>query len=87
MAATKTGNGYWLVGANGAVYARGDAANYGTLAGHHLNAPITGIVITPSGHGFWLVALDGGVFAFADARYYGSLGGTKTGTWFFAMTQ
>jgi len=43
IAATPTGNGYWEVGSDGAVYPFGDAQSYGSMAGKHLNAPIVGI--------------------------------------------
>jgi hypothetical protein len=68
--------GYWLVGADGAVYAFGGAHYYGGMAGLHLNSPITGIVPSSDGRGYWLVAKDGGVFSYGDAPYVGSQGGT-----------
>jgi uncharacterized protein YkwD len=77
MAATPSGNGYWQVGADGAVFATGDAPFLGSLGGMRLNLPITGMSGTPSGHGYWLVATDGGVFSFGDARFYGSTGGMR----------
>ncbi len=75
MASTPTGDGYWLVDANGAVSSHGSAVGYGSMAGQHLNAPINHIVATPDGRGYWLVAADGGIFAFGDAGFYGSMGG------------
>ena len=75
MASTPSGNGYWLVDAQGYVSAYGNAANYGGMGGHPLNAPISHIVSTPDGKGYWLVAADGGVFSFGDAQFYGSMGG------------
>ena len=45
------------------------------MGGHHLNAPIVGIVATADGGGYWLVAKDGGIFNFGDAKFYGSRGG------------
>ena len=75
MASTPTGGGYWLADAGGAVAAFGSAANFGSMAGQHLNQPITHIVATPDGGGYWLVAADGGTFAFGDAGFYGSMGG------------
>ena len=74
IAATSSGNGYWLVGSNGAVYSYGDARNFGSLAGDALNAPIVGMAATPDGGGYWLVGKDGGVFSFGDAQFYGSAG-------------
>jgi len=75
IAATPTGNGYWLVASDGGVFSFGDAAFHGSLGAIPLAAPITAIVPTPSGAGYWLFATDGGVFAFGDARFLGSLGG------------
>ncbi|MHB8289608.1 MAG: hypothetical protein ACYDEY_10300 [Acidimicrobiales bacterium] len=70
-------SGYWLAGANGAVYSCGDAPFYGSLVtlGVTLAHPIVGIAATPDAKGYWLVASDGGLFAFGDARFYGSMGG------------
>jgi hypothetical protein len=74
MAATPDGNGYWLVGADGAVYAYGDALSFGSMRGTHLNAPIVAMATTPDGGGYWLVGSDGGIFAFGDAQFFGSTG-------------
>ncbi len=75
MASTPNGYGYWIVDAQGAVQARGNAQNHGSMYGATLNAPISHIVSTPDGRGYWLVAADGGTFAFGDAKFYGSMGG------------
>jgi len=69
------GSGYWLVASDGGVFAFGTAQFYGSMAGKHLNSPITGIVATSDDRGYWLVAKDGGVFAFGDAGFSGSMGG------------
>ncbi|MGH9918072.1 MAG: hypothetical protein ACRD6W_04265, partial [Nitrososphaerales archaeon] len=68
------GYGYWLVGSDGGVFSI-DACSFtgsflGSMAGHHLNAPIVGIA--SSGDGYWLAGADGGVFSFG-APFYGSL--------------
>ena len=57
MAALPNGNGYWLTDAQGGVSAHGNAVNYGSMAGHVLNAPVQHIVATPSGKGYWLCLL------------------------------
>jgi hypothetical protein len=75
IAATPSGNGYWVARADGSVTAHGAAVDYGSMAGQALNAPIAHIVSTPDGGGYWLVASDGGIFTFGDARYFGSMGG------------
>ncbi|HLG67679.1 MAG TPA: CHAP domain-containing protein, partial [Acidimicrobiales bacterium] len=70
--ATPTGKGYWLVAADGGVFAFGDAGFFGSMGGVPLVAPVVGMAATPTGKGYWLVAGDGGVFAFGDAGFYGS---------------
>src|SRR5665213_885787 len=86
IAATLSGQGYWLVDADGAVSTHGDAVSYGSMAGKQLASPISHIVATPDGKGYWLVAGDGGVFAFGDARYFGSMGGRQLNEPVVAMT-
>ena len=75
IAATPSGDGYWLVDSSGAIHPHGGAVSYGSMAGAPLNAPINHLVSTPDGRGYWLVASDGGIFAFGDARFFGSMGG------------
>jgi predicted outer membrane repeat protein len=72
---TSGGDGYMATGADGGVFAYGDAGFYGSRAGHALSAPIVGIASTPNGEGYWLAAADGGVFAYGDAGFYGSRAG------------
>jgi hypothetical protein len=67
--------GFWLVGADGGVFAMCGAPFYGSMAGIHLNKPIVGIASTGDGSGYWLVASDGGVFSFGDATFQGSMAG------------
>jgi hypothetical protein len=77
VATTPSGNGFWLVFANGTVSTSGDAGFFGSLAGVHLNQPVVGMAATPSGRGYWLVAGDGGVFSFGDAGFFGSTGSLR----------
>jgi|tagenome__1003787_1003787.scaffolds.fasta_scaffold20985987_2 hypothetical protein len=77
VAATPTGNGYWLVAADGGVFTFGDAHYFGSTGNRALNAPIIGLAATPSGKGYWLLGADGGVFTFGDAHFYGSTGARK----------
>jgi 3D (Asp-Asp-Asp) domain-containing protein len=72
-AATPSGRGYWLVGADGGVFSFGDAAFLGSMGGRRLAAPVVGMAATPSGRGYWLAGADGGVFTFGDAPFSGSL--------------
>jgi hypothetical protein len=75
MAATHDGNGYWLVGSDGGIFAFGDAAFHGSTGGLKLNAPVVGMAATADSGGYWLVGSDGGVFNYGDAGFYGSTGG------------
>jgi hypothetical protein len=77
IASTPDGNGYWLVGADGGVFAYGDAVFYGSTGSMVLNKPIVAMVPSVDGKGYWLVGSDGGVFAFGDAVFYGSTGSLK----------
>jgi hypothetical protein len=72
MAATPSGNGYWIAGASGAVVARGGAVFKGAMSG--LNRPVVGLASTPSGDGYRMTGGDGGVFSFGDAGFFGSTG-------------
>lgn len=70
FAVTPTGKGRWLVQADGAVFAYGDAPFCGGMNGVPLVQPIVGILGTPTGKGYWLVAGDGGIFPLGDAPNY-----------------
>ena len=87
MAATPSGNGYWLAASDGSVYSYGDAHFYGSMGGHPLTQPVVGMAATISGHGYWLVARDGGIFSFGDARFYGSMGGLHLNQPIVGMSQ
>jgi hypothetical protein len=80
MASSHDGQGYWLVAADGAVFAYGDAGYYGGMQHQSLHGPIVGMAATPDGRGYWLVSQDGGVFSFGDAHYYGSAGTLHLGS-------
>jgi PKD repeat protein len=69
------GDGYWLVGSDGGIFAFGSAGFHGSTGGIRLQRPVLGISPTSDRQGYWLVASDGGVFAFGDAGFYGSLPG------------
>jgi len=86
MATTPDGGGYWLVGADGGIFAFGDAGYYGSMGATPLNQPIVGMATTTVGEGYWLVASDGGIFAFGDAAFQGSMGGTPLNQPIVGMT-
>lgn len=68
---TSTGQGYWQIGADGGVFAYGDAHFYGSMANEKLAAPITGFASTPNNDGYILTGADGGLFRFGNAPYFG----------------
>ncbi len=74
MAYTPDGGGYWLVAADGGVFAYGDAQFFGSAGNLQLNKAVVGMAATPDGLGYWLVGADGGVFGFGDAIFHGSAG-------------
>jgi Cu/Zn superoxide dismutase len=81
----RTGQGYWLVAADGGVFAYGDARFFGSPGNTTLNRPVTSMAATPSSQGYWLAASDGGVFAYGDAGFLGSLGGAPLNSPIVAM--
>ena len=69
-----------MVGADGAIYAFGDAPYEGSLPGLgvRVSKPIIGMA--PAGqNGYWLFGSDGGTFAFGSALYLGSAVGFTSG--------
>jgi hypothetical protein len=74
MAATESGNGYWLVASDGGIFTFGSANFFGSTGALALNKPIVGMAPSTDSGGYWLVASDGGIFAFGDATFYGSTG-------------
>jgi hypothetical protein len=75
IAASPTGQGRWLVGADGGVFTLFGTPFYGSAADLHLNAPVVGMAPTHDGGGYWLVAADGGIFSYGDAHFFGSAAG------------
>ena len=57
MAATHSGNGYYLLDNSGGIFPFGDAHSFGSMAGVRLNAPIIALAPTPSGRGYWLLGV------------------------------
>src|SRR5439155_4970067 len=68
-------SGYWLVAADGGVFAFGDAAFHGSLGGVDLPSPAVAVVSAPSGKCYWMVTADGPVFPFGGATSQGSMAG------------
>ena len=67
MTATRAGNGYWLLGADGGVFNYGGAGFYGSEGGSGVQTPFVGMAPTPDGHGYWIAGDFGNVYNFGDA--------------------
>jgi L,D-peptidoglycan transpeptidase YkuD (ErfK/YbiS/YcfS/YnhG family) len=72
MAATPSGNGYWLVAADGGIFSYGGASFWGSTGSIRLNQPIDGMAPASGAGGYWLVAADGGIFNYGSATFDGS---------------
>lgn len=71
LVSTPSSAGYWLVAADGGVFAFGDAAFHGSAAAFDLDGAIVSMTAAPDGSGYWLAGADGGVFAFGAAPFLG----------------
>ena len=78
-AATSSGQGRYLLGADGGVFTFGDAVFHGSLPGLLGSAAqglrAVALIVTAGGDGYWIVTDDGGVFAFGEAPFLGSVPG------------
>src|SRR6476619_3654949 len=74
MEPSKSGNGYWLVAADGGIFTFGQAQFFGSMGDQKINQPVFDMTSTDTDQGYWLVARDGGIFSFGDAapKFYGS---------------
>jgi hypothetical protein len=67
------GQGYWLVGGDGGVFALGDAPFYGSLGAQAIPFTIVSMASTPDGGGYWVFGGTGSVDTYGDAVSYGSM--------------
>jgi hypothetical protein len=69
--------GYFMVGADGGVFAFGDAKFEGSCPGLAGGCSGAAVAVMPdaSGRGYWLVTATGRVYTFGDAVYLGAPGG------------
>ncbi len=75
MVPSSDGGGYFMVAADGGVFAFGDAHFAGSCPGIGgcMGAAVT-VMPDASGNGYWLVTQTGEVYTFGDATYYGAPG-------------
>lgn len=92
-AATTSGDGYYMMDAEGEVFTFGDAEFYGSVpywyaddtgsyevsAFDHATTPFVSLAITEAG--YWLLAADGTVYAFGDAHHHGSIQDVVNDAW------
>ncbi|HUY86557.1 MAG TPA: Ig domain-containing protein [Acidimicrobiales bacterium] len=87
MASTPDGKGYWMLGADGGIFAFGDAGYYGSFDSLAFNCPSDGcpppppfasMASTPDGNGYWMIGNNGAIYSFCDAGFYGSGPGSST---------
>ena len=73
MVPSSDGNGYFMVAADGGVFAFGDAKFAGSCPGIGGCAG-TAVAVMPdqSGNGYWLVTTAGNIYAFGDAPFFGA---------------
>jgi hypothetical protein len=72
MAATPSGQGYWVLTATGGVYAFGSAKHHGSLSRSGIGSGGVKIRSTPTGQGYWILAANGRLYPFGDAAKLGS---------------
>ena len=73
MVPSTDGAGYFMVGADGGVFAFGDARFVGSCPGiGGCAGPAVAVMPDATGDGYWLVTATGNVYAFGDARYLGA---------------
>ena len=73
IAATASGDGYWILAADGAVISFGDAQVFGALGDLGLSGPVASMAATASGDGYWILSADGAVSCFGEAPHRGSI--------------
>jgi hypothetical protein len=73
---TADGHGYWVLLADGAVFAYGDAVSDGGPVGSvGGNNPASAIFSDAEGGGYWVATAQGAVFPYGDAPNDGSMAG------------
>jgi hypothetical protein len=75
MVPSTDGGGYFMVAADGGVFAFGDARFAGSCPGiGGCSGAAVAVMPDATGNGYWVVTTTGSVYAFGDAAYYGAPG-------------
>jgi hypothetical protein len=81
MVPSVDGGGYFMVAADGGVFAFGDAKFEGSCPGiGGCSGAAVSVMPDSSGRGYWVVTSTGGVYSFGDAPFYGAPGPRGTVT-------
>ncbi len=79
MVPSSTGHGYFMVAADGGVFAFGDAVFAGSCPSiGGCSGAAVAVMPDASGHGYWLVTATGHVYAFGDAPVLGAPGSVSS---------
>ena len=79
MVPSTDSRGYFMIGADGGVFAFGDARFEGSCPGiGGCSGPAVAVMPDASGNGYWLVTATGNIYTFGDATYYGAPGAQST---------
>ena len=75
VAFTASGNGYWILADNGAIYSFGDADYYGNLIDRGYPGHATSLTRSSGGAGYLILTKEGGIYSFGDSLndYSGNL--------------
>jgi hypothetical protein len=78
IATTRTGQGYWVLMADGGIYPFGDARYFGSPKRRGTKTRSVAIHPAPLDTGYWVLGLDGSVRAFGSATSMGAAHGPDT---------
>ncbi len=79
MVPSADGGGYFMVAADGGVFAFGDAVFAGSCpAIGGCSGPAVAVMPDATGNGYWLVTATGHVYAFGDAQFLGAPGSVSS---------
>ena len=63
MAATASGDGYWLAASDGGIFSFGNAIFRGSAVGERSEGQVVGMAADPASGGYWILRSDGGIVA------------------------
>jgi hypothetical protein len=79
LGGTPDGGGYWMVGADGGIFALGDAPYQGSLPGIGMRATAVALLPTRTGLGYLVDTAAGQAVAFGDAPQFSDVATSVAG--------